>query len=119
MHARRRESDHRARRIQGSHNNDCSTPESATMKTYRARTPSFAIGVAAVALSIATIGAAVVAPARMNFRSAEVPVIAVTSAPATLHDAADARVVDVIDVSAVRESRLVTVVEPLHASRRG
>jgi hypothetical protein len=93
------------------------------MNTYRFPAPRFAFGVAAVALSVATIGAAVIAPAQMNFRTSEVPVVALSGQSiAITHNARDTTLVDSIDVNAVREARLVTVVEslhPAHASRRG
>lgn len=93
------------------------------MNTYRSPAPRLAIGLAAVALSLATIGAAVVAPAHMNFRTSEVPVLAVAGqSVAVTRNARDATLVDSIDVNAVREARLVTVIESQHAghaSRRG
>jgi hypothetical protein len=92
------------------------------MNTYRSHAPRFTIGLAAVALSLATIGATVIAPAHMNFRTSEVPVVAVTGqSVAVTHNARDTALVDSIDVNAVREARLVTVIEsqhPGHASRR-
>jgi hypothetical protein len=93
------------------------------MNPYRSHAPRLAIGLAAVALSLATIGATVIAPARMDFRTSEVPVVAVTGqSVAVTHNARDTTLVDAIDVNAVREARLVTVVESQHPgreSRRG
>lgn len=93
------------------------------MKQYRSDAPRLTLGIAAAALSLATIGATVIAPAHMNFRTSEVPVVAVTGQSAAVtHNARDTALVDAIDVNAVREARLVTVIEsqrPGHASRRG
>lgn len=86
------------------------------MKTYRPNTPRFALGLAAIAATAAMIGLFAIAPADMHFRSREVPVIAVTDitppAPAQVASgSANPPLVDTIDVQAVREIRLVTVVE--------
>ena len=93
------------------------------MNAYRPPAPRLALGLAAVALTLATIGAAVIAPARMNFRTSEVPVVAVSGQPAQItHNVLDTTLVDTIDVSAVRDARVVTVIESQHAanaSRRG
>lgn len=93
------------------------------MKNYASQAPRFAIGLAAVALTLATLGVAIIAPARMDFRSDQVPVVALSAQSAQVtRNAADRNIVKSIDVTAVREARLVTVIEPLragHASRRG
>ena len=85
------------------------------MKTYRPNTPRFALGLAAIASTAATIGLLAIAPADMHFRSHEVPVIAVTNvtpaAPTQVASGSTPPLVGTIDVQAVRESRLVTVVE--------
>ena len=94
------------------------------MNHYQSNAPRFTIAFAAIALTVVTIGAAVIAPARMNFRSHEVPVVALTSEASDVKgpSAGDAARVETIDVTAVREARLVTVVESSRhalASRRG
>jgi hypothetical protein len=88
------------------------------MNTYASQAPRLVIGLAAAALTLATIGVAVVAPARMDFRSDQVPVVAVSAQSAQVtRNAVDRNVVYSIDVNAVREARLVTVIEPLRAAR--
>jgi hypothetical protein len=83
------------------------------MNAYRPHSPRLGLGLAAVALTVATIGLSVIAPARMDFRSQEVPVIALSdeSTQAVVDTTGAAPIVDTIDVRATRESRLVTVVE--------
>ncbi|MFI4903665.1 MAG: hypothetical protein ACHP91_09625 [Burkholderiales bacterium] len=89
------------------------------MNSYASQAPRLVIGLAAAALTLATIGVAVVAPAHMNFRSDQVPVLAVSTQPAQVtRDAAGQNLVYSIDVSAVREAHLVTVIEPLRATQR-
>ncbi|MEP7061956.1 MAG: hypothetical protein ABI881_06140 [Betaproteobacteria bacterium] len=87
------------------------------MNAYRPNTPRIALGFAAVALTVATIGLSVIAPARMDFRSHEVPVIALSdeSSQAIANTSGPAPVVDTIEVRASRESRFVTVVEARRA----
>jgi len=79
------------------------------MNTYRPNTPRITLAIAAVALTLATIGVSVIVPARMDFRSRELPVVVLTQ-QATLA-ASDTALVDSIDVVASREPRLLTVVQ--------
>ena len=79
------------------------------MNTYRPNTPRIALALAAVALTLATIGVSVIAPAGMDFRSRQVPAVVLTQ-EATLA-ASNTALVDSIDVVASREPRLVTVVQ--------
>jgi hypothetical protein len=83
------------------------------MNAYRPDSPRLGLGLAAVALTVATIGLSVIAPARMDFRSQQVPVIALSDEPSqvVVETAGGAPVVAAIDVRASRESHLVTVVE--------
>ncbi len=83
------------------------------MNDYQSKTPRFVIGMAAIAITAATIGLSVIVPARMDFRSQEVPVLAQagdTQQALTQH-AGNAPLVESIDVFGVREPKLVTVVE--------
>ena len=83
------------------------------MDDYRSKTPRLVIGMAAIAITAATIGLSVIVPARMDFRSQEVSVLAQAddTPQALVQGAQDAPLVESIDVYGVREPKLVTVVE--------
>lgn len=83
------------------------------MNAYRPKTPRFALGVAAMAVTSATIGLLALAPAQMNFRSQQVPVVALSDTAAqTVADVAPSgNIVESIDVRATRGTHLVTVIE--------
>jgi hypothetical protein len=95
-------------------------PLEPRMHAYRPTTPRLALGFAAVVLTVATIGLSVIAPARMDFRSQEIPVIALSdgTSQAIVDTSGPAPVVDSIDVRASRESHFVTVVEARRAQDR-
>ena len=83
------------------------------MNDYQSKTPRFVIGMAAIAITAATIGLSVIVPARMDFRSQEVSVLAqADDTPQALTQGAEnLPIVESIDVYGVREPKLVTVVE--------
>lgn len=76
------------------------------MKTYQTQSPRFAIGLAAIALTVATLAVSILAPADLPFHSQQVDVVGYTNDAATLP--ADATVTT-LNVVAVREQRDVVV----------
>jgi hypothetical protein len=84
-----------------------------SMNDYQSKAPRFVIGMAAIAVTAATIGLSVIVPARMDFRSQEVPMLAQAddTPQAMTQGAGNAPLVESIDVYGVREPKLVTVVE--------
>jgi hypothetical protein len=100
-------------RSASNHHNTTFAPLETLMNAYRPDTPRLALGFAAIALTAVTIGLLALAPARMDFRSQQVPVIALSDAsPQAITDTGGAdTLIGSIDVRAVRGSRLVTVVE--------
>ena len=80
------------------------------MNPYQPSTPRVAFGVAAVAMTLITIGLSVIAPARMDFGTQEVRVLAASPArmPATEAVAETTRI-ERIDVVGVREPKLTVV----------
>ena len=78
------------------------------MQRYQPGTPRALIGVAAVALTVATLAVAVFAPAAMDYGTREIGVLATTTQDAARgNDATTAS----IDVVAVRGVRLVPVAQ--------
>jgi hypothetical protein len=81
----------------------------STMHRYQPGTPRAIIGVAAVALTVATLAVAVLAPAAMNYGTREIGVLATTSDHVAR--SGDAATTQSIDVVAVRGVRLVPVAQ--------
>ncbi len=88
------------------------------MHTYRPNTPRATLGLAAVALTVATIGLSVIAPSRMDFRSQQVPAVVLSQGATVALTETTPPLVDSIDVVAQREQHLVTVVQSRHVQQR-
>jgi hypothetical protein len=80
----------------------------STMQRYQPGTPRALIGVAAVALTVATLAVSVLAPAAMNYGTREIGVLATTSDHVAGGSDATTRSIDVV---AVRGVRLVPVAQ--------
>jgi hypothetical protein len=79
-----------------------------TMQRYQPGTPRALLGVAAAALTVATLAVSVLAPAAMDYGTREIGVLATTSDHVARGDDATTHSIDVV---AVRGVRLVPVAQ--------
>jgi hypothetical protein len=93
----------------GIESNSCSPDnEEKRMNDYQPRTPRALLGLAAVAMTAATLAASVLVPARMQYGTREIEVLTQSDVATQARTAASTASIDVV---AVRGTRIVPVAQ--------